>query len=104
MWCLSLVLLAKVLLAFEPRFYEILDVQSSFIEFHWTTLFYDVRYKVWYWPGNRTFELKTFHTYAPYAVLDGLVPGQLYNIWLMGVQHADVTSDYIAFQQMTGNY
>ena len=97
-----LLLNMKIVSTFEPRMYDIISVQSDYIEFHWNILPYDVRYKIWYWPGNKTSQLRTLHTYAPYALIGNLVPGQLYNVWLMGVQHSDVTTDYIAFQQVTG--
>ena len=87
--------------SFELRKFYILDITSTSITFRWDRHWEDVKFQIWYWPFNVTKKLKTVTTYQNKVTLRNLKPGHLHSVWLMGMQAANVTSDYITFQQRT---
>ena len=60
-------------------------------------------YQLWFWPVNSSLDLAMATTVENIFTLVDLVPGEMYNIWLLGINGND-TSDYVTLQHSTSNY
>ena len=61
-------------------------------------------FKVVYWPVRKRVgrKSKVKRTYGVLYRIDNLLPGMLYNVWLIGLR-GNMTCDYVTLQQRTGN-
>ena len=57
-------------------------------------------YQLWFWPRDVDLELAMVTTADVNYTFTGLVPGQLYSFWLVGIV-GNQTSDYTTLQQRT---
>ena len=60
----------------------------------------DMTYQVWYWSVNLSQDILMKTTTQNTVVLDDLIPGEIYNIWLMGVR-LNQSQDLVTFQHRT---
>ena len=57
-------------------------------------------YQLWFWPVNSSLDLAMATTVEQHFTLVDLIPGETYNIWLLGI-NGNETSDYVTLQHPT---
>ncbi len=61
-----------------------------------------VWYQIWFWPVNASMDLAMATTIHHSFIIIDLLPGELYNIWLLGIK-GNSTSQYVTIQHHTSN-
>ena len=85
---------------------DVVEYSSTVVSLVWDPAPLDgrVRYQIWFWIDGQSHsdeKVNMEYTYDHKISLTHLVPGELYNIWLMGI-HGNQSYDYLTFQQRTG--
>ena len=87
---------------FEAREILLLKYTSTSLTLAWSVgLDRSTHYQVWYWPANTTLKVQMLTTTSHNITVQHLIPGELYNVWLLGID-GNVTTDYVTLQHRTG--
>lgn len=87
---------------FEPHQLAVLNYTSTSITLAWELGDErNIHFQVWYWPSNSSLQVQMMSLAQNNVTLHNLIPGELYNIWLLGIQ-GNITTDYVTLLQTTG--
>lgn len=87
---------------FEPHQLAVLNHTSTSITLAWELGDeHNIHFQVWYWPSNSSLQVQMLSLAQNNVTLHNLIPGELYNIWLLGIQ-GNITTYYVTLLQTTG--
>lgn len=88
----------------KPGNLTVLDYGARSIKLAWQSASApSTWYQLWFWPVNASLDLAMATTVDSYFTLVDLIPGEVYNIWLLGI-NGNETSDYLTIQHPTRQF